>query len=505
MEVIATQLKPSTFDPVGAMRSGMELANLGLQPMRIAQELRQAQLAEAEAARALEMRRFEDTARKTLADIAKRNTTRGPDGRLRVDRKATVAEAKAAGLDPTFLNAYESQQLANEATSIRTVAERVKFFNDKIDEQAQNITRQLEALPKDTPIKERDAVASKLLNDYAVSLAKASNEPLAQVQDTVIARTGMENGMSISMLLSKLAEARSISPLQERELIASGVGADDVNPRSAASQAARQFVASQGMQVPEGISLAQMRNDPRYKTIIAAFDKQVTGVIPGEGARVEGVREAAEAGAARTVYQDALLLEGRYNTAITRPGATIEDILARVITQPAERSRIEGAIADYNTRNPDSPISLRDGAPSVFARLRQQDNKFKALQTSGADVAGATNLRDVAREKVPKDVQANRDLEATNTIRSEYDTRVRELRAKPNDRSLQADVDALARELRAKKVSVPGASDILRGVRAEPPKATGIRLKRLSDGRTVIAPSEDRARAAIASGKFERL
>lgn len=494
MEVLGTQVKPMPFDPIGSTRAGMELANLGLQPLRIAQELKQAQIAEQEAQRSLDMRRFEDTARRTLGELARKHSTRGPDGRMRIDRKAVIAEARAANLDPTFIAEYEAKELANEAAGLRTGAEQTSFLKKFFDDEALVIAKM-----------GSESEAAQHLQGKVKQISEQMGVPFEVAAQYAANHYGIGQGGNLITTSRRLAEARSISPLQERELIASGVGAEDVNPRSAASVAARQFIASQGMQVPEGISLAQMRNDPRFKTVIAAFDKRTTGVIPGEATRVGGIEQAATAGAERAVYQDALALEGRYSTAITRPGATIEDILARVITQPAERSRIEGAIAAYNAANPGTEISLRDGAPSVFARLRQQDAKLKGLQTSGADVATATDLTAVGREKIPKDVQAVRDADRTNVLRTEYDTKVRELRSKPNDRRLQSDVDALVRELRGMKVNVPGSSDILRGAKVEPPKTTGIRLKRLSDGKTVIAPNEERARAAVNSRLFERL
>ena len=76
MEILGTQVKPMPFDPVAAARSGMELANLGLQPLRIAQELRQAQIAEQEAQRSLDTRRYEDEARRTLGQAQHQGTRR---------------------------------------------------------------------------------------------------------------------------------------------------------------------------------------------------------------------------------------------------------------------------------------------------------------------------------------------------------------------------------------------------------------------------------------------
>jgi len=495
MEPIALQVKAPQFDALGAVKQGMELANLGIQPLRLAQELRQAQIDEQEAARALEMKRYEDTARKTAGEVLRRHTKDG-----KTDHKAALSEMRTLGLDPKFTEELETKVLANQATQLKTGTDALNTLTEYTN-GALLASRGMNPQQRAGFLQSRMTMASRQLGI-----------PMELIQDHFGKTIGLdEPGLSpqqVEARISAYTDAISITPQEERELRGRGLGPQAFQAGSEQTQALKAWLASRGIQLPASMDYATAKNDPRFATQIAAYEKEVTGAIPGEGTRVAGIEAAAEAQAARGVYQDALSLRGKYNRAITRAGTTLQDLFERFVTQTAERARIQGAIDDYNVRNPNAQITLRDGAQAVFARLAQQDTKLRALQESGAAIGATGNLRQTAEGKVTPEQQRARDSEAVTILQSEYDAKVDALKKMPNNRRLEADVDALARELKAKGVSVPLGADVLRGAKREEPKNAvpkgQVMIRFKNSGRERAVP-EANAWRLIKAGRAERI
>ena len=535
MEPVALRIQPPVqLDPIGAATKGVQLGQLGLQTEKLRQDLitqqlqqdtqrqqlRTAAIGEEEARRALQMRQYEDTARRSLAEIKKRHTKPDASGRLITDHRAALAEARMAGLDPTFTTELEGKVIANEASGLKNETERVDYIKKYLDELA----RQLIYMEEDQ--------AARFLEQRAPLLARATNMQSQDIGRIVAEHFNLGRpGASIVKTARMYVDAQ-ISQERERQLAGQGLGREDFNPSSTTSRQAREFLVSRGLNPPANANFVELRKDPRFEVAIKEYEAQRLGQVPTAGMRREDVIKASEIRAARMTYNDAFAFESELKQLFgTRPGSITQEALNNWINQSPERALFQAAIDQYEKETGAKLDVAKEGFAAVFARLRGQERKLLSEQRTFGTLGATTSIAAEAqgkipptpgeaprapaapapaapRERVSPETQRQRDTEAVRVLQSEYSKEVAKLEANPNDEAAKANVDALARELkRQHKVTVPGASDVLRGARAEAPKPAAretIRVRNKANGKVYDLP-RDLAEKEIAGGRFVRM
>jgi hypothetical protein len=485
------------LDPMGAVQQGVQLGKMGLEVQTIAQDLRQKFIAEQEAKRALGMKQFEDNARRTLADLLSRHTKQDANGKMVTDYDAALAEGRTMGLDPTYLAEIEAKKIANESASLKTGAERGKYLSDFLTDTA----TQLRSFRRPDGTVDEEG-GKRFLEQKVQTFSRATRLPLDEVRAAAEAQFGAGiPGASLVRNATAIADAIAISPQQERENIAAGLSPGDLDAKGPTSTAARQFLAQSGINVPANMNLPQMRQHPLYGPKIKEWELRVQSTVPSAETRAGQIAEAAELDAKRKTLNTALKLESQLRQVIgTRVGSMAQEAVNKWLTQSGKRAVAQAAL-DLVNKELGTNLTIADlGNEATFARIRAYEGELRAKQTAAADVAATSNLQRTAETQVPKEVQKERDRNRVGILRQEYDKTVELLRARPNDRSLQVDLDSIARQLAAEKVKVPGSSDVLRSFK-EPPKPRAEKVIFVMKGRPDIVIGE----AERGSAKYERM
>ena len=524
MQPIALQGKIAPFDPMGAMQQGIQLGQMGLQTQKMQQDLIQQKLNEErlrqtigteaigqqEAQRALAQRQREDTARITLADIMKRHTRPDASGRSSTDLRAALAEARMAGLDPAYTAELEGKLFANEASSLKNEAARVDYIKKTLDERA----------PMLRYMDEGKAVRS--LEQIAPLLARAVGMPTQEIGRIVAEHFDLGRPGSSIVKTAQMFTDAQIAQERERQMAGAGIGREDFDPSSTSSRQAREFLASRGISVPSNVNLVDMRKDPRFGPALKEYEMQVTGVVPSAEMRREDVIKAAEFGASRKTYNDALAFEQELKQTFgTRPGSFTQEQFNKWIGQDPRRALLQSAIDNYERETGTKLDVATLGIPATIARLRGQEGRLRGEQEARAKLSTTPSISAVGAtkmpgepgqtgEKVSPETQKARDTDAAAIIQSEYQKEVANLQTNPGDKRIASNVDALARELkREHKITVAGSSDVLRGAVKAPaataaPAETTVRVRNKATGTTYKMP-KDVAERALASGKYERI
>ena len=513
MEPVALRINAGqTIDPLGSAIKGMQLGQMGLEADRLRQELvqqqqqlRTAAIAEQEAQRALNMRQYEDTARRSLADIMKRHTKPDASGRNSTDLRAALAEARMAGIDPSYTADLEGKLFSNEAGTLRNEGEKVNYIKKTLDEMA----------PQIRYMDEKQAV--NFLQQRAPLLARATTMPSEEIAKVVAQHFNLGTpGASIVKTAQMFSDAQ-IAQEREREQAGRGVGRDDFNPESIASKQAREFLIARGLKPAPNANLVELRKDPRFETAVKEYETQALGQVPSAGMRREDVTKAAELSASRRTYNDALAFETELRQTFgTRAGSFTQEALNNWISQDPRRALLQAAQDAYKKETGSELDIGKIGVAAAFARLRGHEAKLRQEQETFAKLGATSNIGAEAQAKIPAgaiqpgekvspETQKARDTDAAGIQRSEYDKAVEKLKADPGNQSLSSDVDALARELKRAKITVPGSSDVLRGAKTEAAKpADVVRLRNKATGQTFSMP-KDVATKALQTGKFERI
>jgi hypothetical protein len=390
MEAIGLQVKPAALDPMGALQQGLNLGQMGLNIEQIRQQLRTAAIAEQEAARALSMRKFEDTARTSLAPILAKHTGKDAAGKPTVNYRAAIIEARQANLDPTYLTELEGKLYGNETANLKNTTEKVGYIKKSLDEMAPQM-RYMD-----------EAAAAKYVEQRAKLLSRATTIPVEEIGNIVSQHFGLGTGGKLVTSANMFSDA-SIQPETERQFAGQGLSREDISPQGATSVAARNFLKGRGINVPANMNLAQMRQHPEFGTLIRTNEAAIMGTIPSEGTRVAGIEKAAEAQAGRVVYTNAENAARDIKKELgTRIGSFTQTKWAELVAQDPRYAAINDAIADYNERNKTDISIARDGLEPVLTRLRRQNEKLGTQQASGAAIANTNNLRNLGTNKAPE-------------------------------------------------------------------------------------------------------
>lgn len=459
MEPIALQVKPMQFDALGAVKQGMELANLGIQPLRLAQELRQAQIAERqaliqekEAQRALDMRLYEDNARKSIGEIMRRHTKKDARGRTVVDHDAALAEARASGLDPSFTTELESKVLANRASGLKTGTDADNFLKDTFNDAAV-VMRGMS-----------DAQAAEYLDGRVKMIARATGIPEELVQDSAVRMFNYKPGSSLSKNAEAIVTAQTISPAQEVQ---------------------NKFTETQLKQAWESITQAGV------------------AALTGPEARN---RNSAVTKSARVLAINSL-----------GPKADPAEVARINQMSAAEIANLPGMreVLTSNVR----PASDRGAQAAGAVEANIQAQFFGKLERAAMKVARGRK----APELTPANIIANKFNQALldDPDVREYVTLIQEANAKgipiPQDAAGPSSVAQIARgqqQLKrgeaTERGGAAGSARFTETPTAAPTPAPTTRkagagevlVRRKSDGKVAAMP-RDRARAAIATGRFE--
>lgn len=493
MEAVALNIKPNVaLDPIGAAQQGIKLGQMGLDVQRLRQTIQTEAIAQQEATRALGMRQYEDSARKQMADILSRHTKTDPTGKRAVDHRAALAEARELKIDPTYTTELEGKLYSNETAGLSNATARTDYIKKTLDELSPQI-RYMD-----------EGQAANFLQGRAKLLAQATGLPIEQIGQVVGDHFNLGKGGSIVKTAQMFSDA-AIGAQQERENLTSGISRDDVNPTGATSTAAREWLRGQGISAPANMNLAQLRQHPQFGPQLRLWEQQQASNIPSEGTRVEGIKEATEAGVARQLYTDAAAFEGDLKKVIgTKLGSVAEEAFNNWVAQDPKRALLQSAIDDYNTRNKTDISVSQNGIEAVFARLRGEERRLRTRQESGARIASTTNLSGTGDTKIPAETQRARDGDSVAVMRNEYDQEVEKLKAATTPeqkRRIEANIDGIARELKRMKVDVPGGADVSRNKGAVPDK---VKVRNKASG-TVGYLSRADAERAVASGKWEKM
>lgn len=405
MEPVALRIQSApVVDPMGAAQKGIQLGQMGLQVQKMQQDLIQQKLIEQrtrqaieteaigqqEAQRALDMRRYEDTARKTLADIMKRNTKPDASGKNSTDLRAALAEARMSGIDPTYTTELEGKLFQNEAGGLRNQTDRVNYIKKTLDDMASEMRYMTEAQ------------AVRHLEQRAPLLARATGLPSEEIGRTVAEHFNLgQPGSSIVKTAQMFADAQ-IPVAAEREMAGRGIGREDFDPKSPTSMAARNFLRSQGKDVPNNISLVELRKIPDYQTLIEANKERIFADIVPREVKAGGLTEASEAQVALGVYNNArsaaAQLKKEYST---RLGSMTQSAIATLVKQDARYAAINDAINDYNQRNKTDISIAKDGLEPVLERLLRQQDTLVTQQRVGAKKTQAGSFAETGAEKMP--------------------------------------------------------------------------------------------------------
>lgn len=375
------------FDPIGAATKGLSLRELATrvqyQPQVIEQELAASRASTAQIEQATAERERQYAGSRRMAEIVKANTAVDPKtGKITKDNRAIAELAAAEGLPTEVVFKYTADAVRNDADQFKTDADKDTYLRNQAF-LAANLMRNAKT-PEEAI---RIAQGFKAGDSKVVGDDRAGNfysTLFGQFDANVDPREAARN----------LSTSLSISELQERGLIPGGTSTQQLDPKSKLNNRDRALLRSLGISAPEDMTREQMLNLPGIKELTAGLTTtQVTSTLPTVETRERGMEQEGEAKAERKVYTEVLGLQDKYKQAIaTRPGMKLQEFIDKFITQSADRSSIQGAIDDYNVRNPNAHLSLNDGVDAVFARLRQQDAKLGSRQTTGKEKQNITRF-----------------------------------------------------------------------------------------------------------------
>lgn len=501
-EPVALNINVPQFDPLKYARQGVELGLLGAKPYEIAQELQKGAQAIRETDRAYAMQTRKDDQRKRLSEIVKGFVTKDKNGKETFDHEGAVRAAQAEGIDPDTLSSVESNWLSNASTSLKTNAERQDFLN-KWRTNTYNNARRMNPQEALAYVKRRVDESAK---SFGVEPAEEYKNVMA---DLGVDETSPFDPSSLPDRLNRAATVRSIDVKGERGLMSAGTSTEQLDPKSTLNAAGIKLLRDAGFNIPEGATVGQLMTIPGVEAALIKLplEERASYIVP-TGERAAG--HAAEVGAKveRVPYDNAISLADKYKTEILgKPEAVIKDFLAR-LTSNEDRARIQGAIDDYNTRNPAAKISMSDGVGPVFARLRQQQAKFETAQQAGREIQSRGKFNDGGAQAAADAARADTgsQLRAREQELAEIDASIKKVERTMSTSTGKAYETARDTLRDLQSVRAATERDIKRmgldkGKKEETKKLVGVRNK--ETGKSYDMPA-DVAERAIASGRYVR-
>lgn len=456
MEIIGTQFKPTVaLDPLGSAKAGMELGVLGLQPMRIAQELRTAQIeerqkliAEQEAQRALDLKRREDASRASLARYL-----RDPANQIKDEKtgKVTLNYTRAFEqalqddtLDPKELFALQEKAYENRSKDIKNASEVMAEIEKRKIEWA----RVIRNMPDDQ--------GARYLQAQVDLLAKQFNLPAESLQMATADFFGVRPGIS----LRESAKAR--------------IEAIDISEQQAIQN---KFTQTQLAQAAEQIKQAGLQN------------------LTGPDARKidSAVTKAAQAAAITALGPNATEDDKAKIKAMTA---------AEIANLPGLRELLQADV---------KPADVKAGFQAGAIDDATQADFFGKLVTSATEVSRLRDKYNIV-ELTPANIIANKVNQALLDVPEirNFVSLVQEMNAKgipiPENAGPTA-VAKIAREQQSLKTASAKRKDAAgaAGRTSATPPATGVVLRNKQTGALSRPMPEDVARRALASGQFERV
>jgi hypothetical protein len=288
----------------------------------------------------------------------------------------SMAEAGYADLAPTVQASWAANTasaIANDTNEQNRAQTAVKFGRDMASQdasimrnltpemQAQQVTRNLEGLRGVAPEAAAAYEAVLMESDLGRSVMALYQAPRT-AQQLVDERLQTEG-------LAQSGAASGVSPAERQ-------------PGSPISQAYIQAARAQGLQVPPNASAAQVRQIPGF---VDSVRSNIPSAETRTGLAVEAGDLSARAGLIRTginaISNDLLTQYGR-------PGSLTQVAFDRLVRDNPALGSLDNAIADYNAKNPNSPIKITDGFNTIRSRLQGHEMEvLKGSQVRGAEAA----------------------------------------------------------------------------------------------------------------------
>lgn len=452
MEILGTQVKPMPFDPVAAARSGMELANLGLQPLRIAQELRnqaieerQKLIAEQEAQRNLDFKRYEDQTNRRFGEIVRQFTTKdAKTGKTMIDyEQAFQAALRDPNIEPQRLAAIQEKVLQLRATEVKNVTD----FNTNFDKFRADMARAVRGMDEQE--------AARYIDSQTKLFTRLNQVPAEVVEQGVADFLGIKPGASIVKNAQAVIKALDINEQQEM---------------------ANKFTETGLAQAAETIRQAGAQT------------------MTGPEARNPGSNVSRAA-------QQVLLASMGPNTTEAERAKVRTMSAADISNMPGVRELLQANV---------QPAATRAGQQVAAVDADVKANFFSKLEASAIKVARAK----VAPELTPANIIANKFNQALlddPNVR-EYVTLIQEANAKgipiPQDAAGPSSVAQIARgqQQLLKREAEARRTQSSSGRFNTPASEGGVLLRRKSDGQVARQRvPEERARRLLATGQYERV
>lgn len=394
------------LDPAGSMLKGANAQAQIIQnqyaPQVIQQKLDTGALANEATSMTNQQQARELATKKRLAAIAAANSTLDKStGKITVDHSAIASQAASEGMDAGTVFKYLAAGQERQAEGLKQGGDQVDIVNKVLDpvtnllrvqtdpQEALKIAGGAHKLAVDTLVKggmDPQAAEAQVTKQAQSKLGLSGSPPLdANGQPDPVAA-----GMHL-IQQAKLAGASTISP-QQGEVNAQNNANNYTDPDFRAGVYGTnskvtgfgKSLITQGLATEEDLQgLTGKQIYDRYGE--AAKSNQASGTQ-----RIEAGKTVASVNSKLSTINDALSIEGdlRDNTGFTKLGTLTSKKWNDWITQnPKLGGQVQGAIDQYNIDHPGANMSVSDGLPTVFARLRQEQAAIKNLGTQASAVA----------------------------------------------------------------------------------------------------------------------
>lgn len=383
------------IDLMPGVERGLKLQQLAYQPALLQQQLYTAEQAE-RTARQAELSSAE-AQRLTQAQI-KEAETRLPGIAAEVGQKVRKETFVTQWL-PQNAARFKDSSGRTDGVRLAEAAIEAGYATEALDLQGSLLNNRQKEIQNATS----DAARAQALTKYQVEAqAHISNQLyaarqagatpdqlqqiLAALTDDIDARMPQAGiGSSIVKVLSSVDQKTGVASIDSKKLDAARTAGMTVEQQEAKNLEKQRLALETLKATPE--YQAQIAGIPTAQLTSTLFDTAST-IESGLATTRSGVRSISE-------LKD---LPGR-------PGAIAADVWNRLVGQSPEHARVQGAIDDYNRRNPPAPggkpLSIVDGLDAIRAALLQDISNSSARAKTLQSLAGAKDVKNFQPEKPP--------------------------------------------------------------------------------------------------------
>ncbi len=393
------------LDPAGSMLAGAnaqaQIIKNDYSPQLYQQKLDTGELANDATRMVNDQAARELATKKRLAAIAAANSKVDKStGKITVDHNAIANQAASEGMDAGTVFKY--LQAGQERT-----AEGLKQGNDQNEAIDKVLDPTINILRVQTdPQKAVQAVqaAHKIAVDTLVKggvdpqaaeqqVSARGQQKLGLTQPEIDPVTGQPDLIKAGQHLIEQAKAygqATISP-QQAEVNAQNNASNYTDPdfRSGTYGDNKRVTAFGDSLIAQNLAAKEDLVGLTGKQIYDRYGEAAKSNQPTGQQRIDASKAAGAVSAKQSVYSDALAQEHDLVDKFgTKAGSFTTQQWNKYIEQNPKAARAQAAIDQYNIDNPGANVSIADGWPSVFARLRQGNNQLSEFAKAPKAVTG---------------------------------------------------------------------------------------------------------------------